>query len=99
MTNGKFGTCCGYAANGKGSNYDCVQIPSASKAADKAILGVAGFCGKQGLVSLAAGDVSATICSMRTPFELRFITDSYEVVTAAATEAQKGFELNYVMSC
>lgn len=40
--------------------------------------------------------------AMRTPFELRFITDSYEVATSAATEAegtQKGFELNYVMSC
>jgi hypothetical protein len=41
---------------------------------------------------------------MRTPFELRFITDSYEVTAAAAgpeasTGTMKGFELNYVMSC
>ena len=40
---------------------------------------------------------------MRTPFELRFITDSYEVTDAAAaieaTGTMKGFELNYVMSC
>jgi len=102
MAKGIIGTCCGYAANGKGSNYDCVQIPSASKAADKAILpGVAGFCGINGLVTVA-GTTSATVCSMRTPFELRFITDSYEVATSAAEEAegtQKGFELNYVMSC
>ena len=63
MTKGIIGTCCGYGADGKKSNYDCVQIPSASKAADKAILGgVAGFCGIQGLVSLAAGTDSATIC-------------------------------------
>ena len=42
--------------------------------------------------------------AMRTPFELRFITDSYEVTAAAAgpeasTGTMKGFELNYVMSC
>ena len=40
--------------------------------------------------------------AMRTPFELRFITDSYEVAMSDAEEAegtQKGFELNYVMSC
>lgn len=46
MAKGIIDTCCGYGADGKKSNYDCVQIPSASKAADKAILaGVAGFCG------------------------------------------------------
>ena len=44
------------------SNYDCVQIPSASKAADKAILpGVAGFCGINGLVTVA-GTTPATVC-------------------------------------
>merc|ERR1712008_623962 len=101
-TKGIIDTCCGYGADGKKSNYDCVQIPSASKAGDNMILEVAGFCGINGLVSLPAGTTSATICSMRTPFELRFITDSYEVATSAAEEAegtQKGFELNYVMSC
>ena len=64
MAKGIIGTCCGYAANGKGSNYDCVQIPSASKAADKAILpGVAGFCGINGLITVAdPGTASATVC-------------------------------------
>ena len=62
MTKGIIDTCCGYGADGKKSNYDCVQIPSASKAADNLILGVAGFCGINGLVSLVAGTASATIC-------------------------------------
>ena len=68
MTKGIIGTCCGYGGDGKQSNYDCVQIPSASKAADKAILGgVAGFCGIFGLITVAApGDTSATVCCKKT---------------------------------
>lgn len=64
MAKGIIDTCCGYGADGKKSNYDCVQIPSASKAADKAILaGVAGFCGINGLITVGdPGTTSATVC-------------------------------------
>lgn len=62
MGDGKIDTCCGYGADGKKSAFDCVQIPSATKQADKAVIpGVAGFCGQKGLVS-AAGATLATIC-------------------------------------
>ncbi len=58
---GKIGTCCGYGADGKKTNYDCVQIPGATKAADSAELAAMGFCGRLGLVS-ATGTTAATIC-------------------------------------
>lgn len=59
---GVIASCCGYGADGKKSNFDCIQIPSASKQADKALIpGAAGFCGQNGLVS-AAGTTLATIC-------------------------------------
>merc|ERR1712008_306103 len=71
-TKGIIDTCCGYGADGKKSNYDCVQIPSASKAGDNMILEVAGFCGINGLVSLPAGTTSATICR-KTKIHLRLL--------------------------
>lgn len=58
---GEVKTCCGYGANGMKSQFDCVQIPSASKATDMANLAVAGICGQVGLVS-ANGAVQKTIC-------------------------------------
>jgi hypothetical protein len=60
-TNGKIDTCCGYGADGKKTNFDCIQIPSASKAADSAILAANGICGQKGLVT-AAGAALATVC-------------------------------------
>ena len=40
---------------------------------------------------------------MRTPFQLRFITDAFENTGTGATEATQvrdiGFQLHYVMSC
>ena len=59
---GKVIPCCGYGGgNGKGTNFDCVQIPSASKKSNNAILPVAGFCGQQGLIS-ESGNTLATVC-------------------------------------
>ena len=57
---GKLNTCCGYGADGTGENFDCVQIPSASKEADMAIIAAAGFCGTK-LVS-AEGDTVKSVC-------------------------------------
>jgi len=97
--NGKVKSCCGYGADGKKTNYDCVQIPSASKEADKAIIPAAGFCGGKGLVSEDDGAIK-TVCSMRTPFEIRFQTDDFEIVmNELGDPVDKGFQLNYVMSC
>ena len=59
--------CCGYGseANKNTNGFDCVMIPGATKAADKADLnnGAAfGFCGGQ-LASINANANAATICS------------------------------------
>ena len=60
-------SCCGYGADGKGTHFDCVQIPSASKKTPAAntngyIENNMGFCGEMGLVSINEGVISATIC-------------------------------------
>ena len=62
--------CCGYGseANKNTNGFDCVMIPGATKAADKADLagGAAyGFCGGQ-LASINANANAATICSKKT---------------------------------
>ena len=65
--------CCGYGseANKNTNGFDCVMIPGATKAADKADLnnGAAfGFCGGQ-LASINANANAATICSKISPIE------------------------------
>ena len=64
---GMIKTCCGYGEDGKKTNFDCVQIPSASKKTPAAntngfIENQMGFCGEKGLVSINEGVISATIC-------------------------------------
>ena len=64
---GFINTCCGYGADGKKTNFDCVQIPSASKkspaiAGTPDLIAAMGFCGEMGLVSIDAMAISATIC-------------------------------------
>ena len=70
-SNGKKLTCCGYGADGKQGNKDCVIIPSASKTTG-ALIGMAkGFCG----ANLATADDSATdktICC-KYQFYVKFI--------------------------
>ena len=92
MAKGIIDTCCGYGANGKMSNYDCVQIPSASKAADKAILpGVAGFCGINGLITVAdPGTVSATVCC-----KIKFNFVSY-IIFCSLNFSFLAHDVNYV---
>merc|ERR1711983_28184 len=95
-------TCCGYGEDGKKTNFDCVQIPSASKKTPAAntngfIENQMGFCGEKGLVSINEGVISATICSRRTPFQIRFITDGFEgdMEAKITAGAEKGFQLMY----
>ena len=90
MAKGIIDTCCGYGAKGIGSNYDCVQIPSASKAADKAILpGVAGFCGINGLVTVA-GTASATVCC-----KIKFNYVSY-IILCGLNVSFLAHDVNYI---
>ncbi|XP_059087694.1 uncharacterized protein LOC131884073 isoform X2 [Tigriopus californicus] len=91
--------CCGYGSKGtKTAGFDCVMIPSASKmAVSKVILPAAAFCGRsKGLVSVGGGN-SATVCSRKTPFNLRFLSDGFEFVNEAAI-TDRGFQLNYILS-
>merc|ERR1711963_276134 len=99
---GMIKTCCGYGEDGKKTNFDCVQIPSASKKTPAAntngfIENQMGFCGEKGLVSINEGVISATICSRRTPFQIRFITDGFEgdMEAKITAGAEKGFQLMY----
>merc|ERR1712223_2291455 len=110
MKQGKIDTCCGYGMDGKKSNYDCVRIPSATKfaiatkASDQSIKKGSGFCGNRGLVS-TTGATLATVCSKRVPFQIRFLSDAYELVDESKANADpamdvtnRGFKLHYVMS-
>merc|ERR1719510_408423 len=96
----KHSTCCGYGTKGTGTlGYDCLLIPGASKAADSAALNKAGWCqagGDEGLVTLAAGKPSATVCSKLEPFRLEFISDGFEGAAAAIKEGlTKGFKVSF----
>ena len=67
MKQGAVGTCCGYGGAGMGSNFDCIQIPSATNKSNKvgSIVPAMGFCGQAGLFTKdaksAEGD-RVTIC-------------------------------------
>ena len=90
MAKGIIDTCCGYGKDGAKSNYDCVQIPSASKAADKAILpGVAGFCGINGLVTVA-GTAPATVCC-----KIKFNYVSY-IILCGLNVSFLAHDVNYI---
>ncbi len=64
MAMGVIATCCGYGADGKKSNYDCIQIPGVSKLAGTMLNAAMGICGRSGLVS-AAGNTNVTLCCKR----------------------------------
>ena len=101
--------CCGYTSTAGG--YDCVQIPGALKSVlnsmgSYSFVSNSRFCGRDaGLVSTDANtvkfatmDITKTICSTRTPFLIRFLSDGYEYADGAALEAMKtnaGFKLTY----
>jgi len=74
-------------------------IPGASKAAGSAALHSAGWCqggGDMGLVTLAAGKPSATVCSKLEPFRLEFVSDGFEGAAAAIKEGlTKGFKVSF----
>ena len=61
--------CCGYGSLGvMSSGYDCVMIPGATKAADKAPVPNS-ICGQgKGLVTTVLGMTTATVCSKYSQF-------------------------------
>jgi len=93
---GKSNNAGGYGADGKGTNFDHVRIPSATKAADGAyIAGNAdGFAGHTFATETATGKGTATVCSRSLPFRLRFRTDGAEA-SAESKLAEKGIKMSY----
>jgi len=95
---GKSGSCCGYGKDGMGTNgYDCVIIPGASKGtANKMDVQASEFCGRQ-LATAALGEAkpAATVCSMVVPFQIRFLSDSFEFAGKESAKNPDGFKIDY----
>ena len=94
--------CCGYTAGGSNTlGYDCLTIPGARTTSKSAGNAPSRICGRsKGLVTTFSGK-SATICTQRTPFNLRFLSDQFEVTGAAFTESaltDVGFKLTFIQS-
>ncbi|CAB4067960.1 unnamed protein product [Lepeophtheirus salmonis] len=94
------GKCCGDGpANGGVSGTDCVIIPGASKEVDmKDLVKVAalGLCGGK-FGSKDNQKAHKTICSMILPFNIRFLSDTFETSGVEKGKQPNGFKLSYKM--
>ena len=70
--------CCRYSLDGvAGFGFDCIHIPGAESVNGAAMLDR--VCGRsEGLVS-KTNIAPTTLCSTKTPFQIQFTSDSYEV--------------------
>jgi len=94
---GKEALCCGYGADGmKTTGYDCVIIPGALKGtANNMDVMASEFCGRQlATAALGAAKPAATVCSMTVPFQVRFLSDSFEF-DMEAKKNPDGFKIDY----
>lgn len=91
--------CCGYVATGKAEEgFDCIIIPGLRKsAATSERLGDSACGHGAGLANMATGAAadSATVCSKRQPFNVRFRSDSYETLNELGIA---GFRLLYTQN-
>ena len=94
-------SCCSYKADGMGSNYDCLQIPSLLTTKGKqlnfngnAICGMGGISSKSEVVTAAN---QKTLCTVKQPFMLNFQTDTFDL-KAEADAMNKGFQLAFIQS-
>merc|ERR1711953_419741 len=112
---GKFITadCCSYGADGMGSDYDCLRIPSVELTKGTLLKAHSGFCGNGGIYvkstdgawsqeqkSTTYGNLamtSYTICSKRQPFHIAFNSDSFEGAMEVSP-GNGGFRLAYLQS-
>lgn len=92
---GKSNNAGGYGADGMGTNFDHVRIPSATKAADGAYIAsnADGFAG-HAFASTTGTTGTVTVCSRSLPFRLRFRTDGAEA-SEEAKLAEKGIKMSY----
>ncbi len=101
--NGK--ECCNYGTAGIKTTYDCVTIPGAITALMMTKQGQERFCGRSagigGTTTTTGTMAPKTICSDRTPFNIRFLSDEYEFDAVTQMEAAKtnaGFRLTYIQN-
>ncbi|XP_059097602.1 uncharacterized protein LOC131891926 [Tigriopus californicus] len=92
--------CCGYGSTGGKSRFDCVVIPGALNPAMMSEQGLfSQFCGRsaglQNTMSTQAVEMSKTICTDRQPFNIRFLSDSFEAETEIMLGVMAGFKLTY----
>ena len=90
--------CCGYKNDGMlTSGWDCVKIPTPSKAPGTTlgVVGAYGFCGGE-LGTIAGSIAAATVCSKSVPFNIRFLSDLFETITEMA-KTPNGFRLAYTL--
>ncbi|TRY74523.1 hypothetical protein TCAL_09204 [Tigriopus californicus] len=89
--------CCGYTDSGKATNgFDCIVIPGLRTTGADSVLKGDSVCGNGvGLVTKKTGTASATVCSKRQPFSVRFRSDSYEIMDEMG---MLGFRLLYTQN-
>ena len=97
----KDSTCCGYGLSGTGSKGgDCLLIPGALSVKNTSKQGFSRLCGRSmGLGSMS--NAASTVCSDRTPFNVRFLSDNFEFTNGMEVKAgmlNTGFRLAYIQS-
>ncbi|XP_059083239.1 uncharacterized protein LOC131880590 [Tigriopus californicus] len=94
--------CCGHGSNGVSSfGYDCVSIPGAKTALGPSTkIGPSRICGRNKGLGTTFSGPQVTICTQQTPFNIRFLSDKYEVFGDISESGQmnKGFRLTYIQS-
>eukprot|EP00095_Tigriopus_kingsejongensis_P011402 maker-scaffold68_size422247-snap-gene-3.22 protein:Tk11402 transcript:maker-scaffold68_size422247-snap-gene-3.22-mRNA-1 annotation:"PREDICTED: uncharacterized protein LOC100161421" len=91
--------CCNYGSFGMGAlGYDCLSIPGALTAKGPSSQNAPSrICGGMIGIATTSGGPRMTICSRRTPFNIRFFSDRFEIAgeTAEAFLKNRGFKLTY----
>jgi len=93
--------CCSYGTTGLATTGpDCLLIPGALKTATTTILSGSQICGRNLGIGGIAATKAGTVCSLRTPFNIRFLSDSFEWGDAIteAVKLNKGFKLTYIQN-
>lgn len=98
--------CCGYGDDGTDANEggDCLIIPSLfyfDQDGEKIFAEESEFCGADDNTFSDVYDEAKTVCSQRVPFQLTFLSDTYETQDEAdpdADEPQRGFRIKYFMN-
>ena len=79
--------------------YDCAIIPGASLEVPVAGRIGSELCGRNQGFGIATGTTTQqTVCSTRTPFQVRFVSDSFDTAAESSVGPNLGFQLTYTQS-